>query len=164
MKKIVVYYSISGHTRAVAKRIAAKLRTKAVEIRTEKTYPDDYDVLESLGKKEVEIGYMPKIYPMDVDFSKYDAIIIGMPVWWSTYAPAVKTFLASVKWKGKMVYPFATNGGSLGHTPSDLKKALRGAMVYPPLSVCFDGATQVTPAEAVNHWIAAIAEDGYEDE
>ena len=59
MKKLVVYYSLSGNTRAVAKRIARTLRADLMEIRTVKSYPDDYDVLLSLGQKEIRSGYMP---------------------------------------------------------------------------------------------------------
>ena len=59
MKKLVVFYSLSGNTRAVARRIARSLRADLMEIRTVKTYPDDYDVLLSLGEKEVKAGYMP---------------------------------------------------------------------------------------------------------
>ena len=56
MKKLVVYYSIGGNTRAVAERIARTLHADIVEIRTVKEYPDDYDVLVGLGQKEVESG------------------------------------------------------------------------------------------------------------
>ena len=116
MKKLVVFYSLSGNTRAVARRIARSLRADLMEIRTVKTYPDDYDVLLSLGEKEVKAGYMPQIEALLFDANKYDTVILGTPVWWGTYAPAVKKFLSAIKWKGKKVYPFATNGGELGHT------------------------------------------------
>ena len=135
MKKILVYYSLGGNTRAVAKKIASKLKIKAVELKTLKAYPDDVDVLQSLAKKQTEIGVMPQIAPIKVDFSQYDAIVLGMPVWWRTFAPAVKTFLKSVDWKGKNLYPFATHEGKPGHIVSDLKKAVRGGMLCPMLGV-----------------------------
>ena len=34
MKKILVYYSLGGNTRAVAKKIASKLKIKTVELKT----------------------------------------------------------------------------------------------------------------------------------
>ena len=137
MKKLVVYYSIGGNTRAVAERIARTLHADIVEIRTVKEYPDDYDVLVGLGQKEVESGYLPAIHPLDIDFTRYDAVIIGTPVWWYSFAPAVKKFLSCYRWKGRKIYPFATNGGWLGHTYSDFKKAARGALVAPILNVKF---------------------------
>ena len=53
MKKILVYYSLGGNTRAVAKKIASKLKIKAVELKTLKAYPDDVDVLQRDRKSVV---------------------------------------------------------------------------------------------------------------
>lgn len=156
MKKLVVYYSFGGNTRAVARRIAKQIGAELAEIRTVKSYPDDYDVLISLGKKEVESGYVPQLYPLPVNVREYDTIILGTPVWWYTFAPAVKSFMKSVDWKGKMVYPFATNGGWLGHTPSDFRKALRGAEVGEVLSVKFNEKTMITSENAVDAWAEKI--------
>ncbi len=156
MKKLVVYYTIGGNTRSVALRIARTLRADVAEIKTVKPYPDDYDVLVSLGKKEVESGYLPQIEPIAIDWSKYDTVIVGTPVWWYTYAPAVRTFLKNCSLKGKKVFPFATNGGWLGHTPSDFRKALRGAEVGPVLNVKFEEHKQVTPDSAIKEWLALI--------
>ena len=165
MRKILVYYSLNGNTRSVAKRVAQKLKIKSVELKTLKAYPDDVDVLLSLAKKQTEIGVMPQIAPTKVDFSQYDAVILGMPVWWRTFAPAVKSFLKSVDWKGKTLYPFATNEGTLGHVGSDLKKAARGAMICPVLSVEFDEeGNRLTQQSVIDNWIAGVAEDGYEEE
>ena len=83
-------------------------------------------------------------------------MIIGTPVWWYSFAPAVKTFLSSNNWKEKKVYPFATNGGWLGHTPSDFRKALRGAEVGPVLSVKFEEHTQITPDSEIKAWLAQL--------
>ena len=156
MKKLVVYYSISGNTRAVAKRIARALKADLAEIHTVRAYPDDHDVLLGLGKKEVTSGFIPQIVPLSVGLDKYDTIILGTPVWWSSFAPAVKTLLKNAKLEGKRVYPFATNGGTLGHTPSDLRKAARGAEVAPVLNIKFEGNLQITPEDAIKEWMAQI--------
>ncbi len=156
MKKLLVYYSFGGNTRTVARRIAKQVGADLAEIRTVKNYPDDYDVLVSLGKKEVESGYVPQLYPLPVNAQEYDTVIIGTPVWWYTFAPAVKSFLKTVDWKGKSVYPFATNGGWLGHTPSDFRKALKGAKVGDVLSIKFDEKTMLTPAGAIDAWAETI--------
>ena len=156
MKKLVVFYSLSGNTRAVARRIARALRADLLEIRTVKTYPDDYDVLLSLGEKEVKAGYMPQLEPLPIDANKYETILLGTPVWWSSFAPAVKKFLSLIKWKGKKVFPFATHGGDLGHTPSDLRKAMRGAAVAPVFDIRFENGTQLTPMEEIDAWLSTI--------
>ncbi len=156
MKKLVVYYSLGGNTRAVARKIAQALKADILEIRTVKSYPDDYDVLLGLAKREVNTGYIPQLAPYRVDFSKYDAVLIGTPVWWYSFAPAVKSFMTGKKWNGMKVFPFATNGGWLGHTPSDFRKALRGAEVGPVLNVKFEDNKQVTPESDIKEWLSLI--------
>ena len=156
MKKLVVYYSFGGNTRAVARKIAKALDADIAEIRTTKTYPDDMDVLLGLAKREVETECIPPIYNLAVDAQAYDTIILGTPVWWYTYAPAVKTFMKSIKWSGKKVYLFATSGGKLGHTPSDFRKALRGANVAPIFNVIHKDKVQETPEYQLNAWISTI--------
>ncbi len=59
MKTLVAYYSLGGNTKSVAERVARSLRSDVIEIKTVKEYPDDYDVLLSLGEKEVASGYIP---------------------------------------------------------------------------------------------------------
>ncbi len=160
MKSLVIYYSIGGNTRAVAEKIADRLSADLLELQTEKSYPDDYDMLVSLGKREVESGYLPQLKAFSADYEKYDCIVIGTPVWWYTYAPAVRTYLGqnAEKLKGKRVYPFATNGGWLGHTPSDFRRALKRSFVGRVLSVKFDGEMQVTPNLAIDEWIGEMGE------
>ncbi len=156
MKKLIVFYSLGGNTRALARKIAQTLKADVLEIKTVKTYPDDFDVLLGLGQREVATGYIPQLKPYRIDFSKYDGVLIGTPVWWSSFAPAIKSFISSNKWKGVKVYPFATNEGTLGHTPSDFRKALRGATVAPVLNVKFEGGVMATPESDIKEWLALI--------
>lgn len=159
MKILVVYYSLTGNTRAVCRRIARQLKADVLEVRTVKTYPDDIDVLLGLGQQEVKTGYIPQLQPYKVDLDKYDAVLLGSPVWWSTFAPAMKSFLKGKDWKDRKVFPIATNGGTLGHTPSDFRKALKGANVAPVLSVRFgDDRVQETPESEIKEWLALVTE------
>ena len=156
MKTLVAYYSLGGNTKAVAERVARSLRSDVIEIKTVKEYPDDYDVLLSLAEKEVSSGYIPALRPVEIDWDKYDAILLGSPVWWSSFAPAMKKFLSNNSWKGRVVYPFVTNDGKIGRVIGDFKKALRGAYVGPILNVKFEDNNQVTPDLVSKDWVAGI--------
>ena len=68
-------------------------------------------------------GYCPEIKPLNIDLGKYDEVILGTPVWWYTFAPAMHTFLKKNDLSGKTIYPFATNGGWIGHTFKDFANA-----------------------------------------
>lgn len=156
MKTLVAYYSLGGNTKGVAERIARALRSDVIEIKTIKEYPDDYDVLLSLGEKEVASGYIPALRPVEIEWDKYDAILLGTPVWWGTFAPAVKKFMSLYDWNGRVVYPFVTNDGTIGRIVGDLRKALRGATIGSILNVKFEANEQTTPDLTIKDWLSLI--------
>ena len=163
MKTLVAYYSLGGNTKKIAEKVARSLRADVIEIKTVKDYPDDYDVLLSLAEKEVASGYIPALRPVEIDWDKYDAVLVGSPVWCGTYAPAMRRFLETYKWKGRVVYPFTTHGGSLGRVIGDYKKGLRGAFVGPMLNVKFEDNEQLTPDLAVKEWVSVIKDGRIKD-
>ena len=69
---------------------------------------------------------------------------------------AMHSCLKQTDLTGKIVYPFATNGGWLGHTLKDFEKACKGAIVKPGLGVRFDESTLRTPEKEIRTWIKAI--------
>lgn len=161
MKNIVVYYSLTGNTRQIAKDIAKKLKCKIVEIKTIKEYPSDYDELRAVGKQESIDKVEPEIKPLEVDFSKYDNIIIGSPVWRYTYAPAVRTFLHSYKdqFKYKRLFPFATYDKQLGHIFEDINREnVRTSIVKIGFEFQYeeDSSTLITPLQDVDKFIEYI--------
>lgn len=156
MKSIVVYYSYGGNTKRIAQKIQEFLETDVVEIKTVHPYTGSYDDVVEQGHQEVNQGFMPEIEPLEIDFSQYDVIVIGTPVWWYTFAPAVKTFLNSADFSGKEIYPFATNGGWIGHTFQDFQDACNKAKVHQGLNVRFNENMQLTSEEAIQKWTNEI--------
>ena len=124
-----------------------------IEIKTAKDYAGTYNEIVDHGQKEVNSGYMPELRPFDKDFSTYDTVYLGTPVWWYTYAPAVKTLLNDNLFDGKKIYPFATNGGWIGHTFEDIKKACPNSDVQKGINIRFDEARLVTKKEEIMNWI-----------
>ena len=159
LKTLLLYYSYGGNTRAVAQRVQAALNCDAAEIETATPYPADYDAVVDLGQREVNAGFEPELKPLACDPADYDAVILGTPVWWYTFAPAVKTVLSAVDWAGKTVYPFATNGGWIGHTFRDVEKACTGATVQKGMTIRFDGNTLRTSEADIDRWIKTMKEE-----
>lgn len=153
MKSIVIYYSYGGNTRRIADMIQKEAGCDVVEIKTVRPYTGNYDAVVDQGKREVESGFMPEIEPVNVDLSGYDTVILGTPVWWYTFAPAMKTFLHDTDLSGKTVYPFATNGGWIGHTFKDFGKECQGAKVQPGCNIRFNEEMLLTPEEEIVKWI-----------
>lgn len=153
MKALTVIYSHSGNTRKIAEMIQKKLGGDIAEIKLKTPYTGSYNSIVEQGKREVESGFSPAIEPLGVELSKYDTVFLGTPVWWYTFAPAMKTFLEENDLSGKTVYPFATNGGWLGHTFEDFKKACPGADVKKGLNVYFSSSTLKTKQKEIDSWI-----------
>lgn len=156
MKAIVIYYSYSGNTRCVAEKIGKAIGADLVEIRTVKPYTGSYNDVVNQGQREVNSGFLPKIQPIDLDLRQYDTVVLGTPVWWYTFAPAMNSFLHSIDLSGKAVYPFATNGGWIGHTFKDFKTICKGAKVQDGLNIRFNEDKQLTSDMDIQKWIQPI--------
>ena len=152
MKKLLVYYSLSGNTAKIAKKIAEKAGCDIAEIKTKVPYTGDYNSIVSQGEDEVNSGFMPEILPLEKNPADYNEIILGTPVWWYTFAPAVKTFLSQTDFSGKQVFPYATNGGWIGHTFKDVERACKNATVGKGLNIRFNGSSMQTSEKEIDKW------------
>lgn len=110
MKTLVVYYSRDGHTKIVAKEMAAALAADIEEIRELKSRKGIFGWLlaghDASRKKPTEIA------TFNTDPNGYDLVIIGTPVWAFTMTPAIRTWLTKYGKNLKNVAFFATMGGS----------------------------------------------------
>ena len=135
-KMLVLYYSQTGNTKAVAEAIANKLGADIEEITMVNPYDPDFQATIDRCKKDQEQGILPEIQPVKADIANYDVIFLGFPVWFGTYAPPVTTFLNSADFSGKKIVPFCTFGsGGLESSVKDLAVAEPGAEILPGYGV-----------------------------
>ena len=92
MKTAVVYYSMSGNTKSVAEKIAELTGAELIELRPVKEYPSEGFRKFIWGGKSAVMGEKPKLQHYAFDGS-YDRIIFGTPVWASSFAPPIRTFI-----------------------------------------------------------------------
>ena len=156
MKPLVIYYSYRGNTKSIVDMIQKKIDADVLRIETVVPYGSNYNQVVNQGQDEVNRGYCPKLKPVDINLAQYDTIILGTPVWWYTFAPAIHTFLNEQNFEGKTVYPFATNGGWIGHTFKDFENGCKGADVKAGLNVRFDQSTLRTAKKDIESWIDKI--------
>ena len=129
-KMLVLYYSQTSNTKAVADEIAGRLGADVEEIVAVNPYDGDFQATIERCLKERESGEIPEIQPLEADLSAYDVIFLGYPVWFGTYAPPVITLLKQLDLSGKKIVPFCTFGsGGLDSSVRDLKAAQPGAEV-----------------------------------
>jgi hypothetical protein len=91
---LIVYYSRSGNTRAIANLIHQEVGGTIHEIQPEVPYPSSYNAAVDQAKKEIPAGYRPALRSTLAQVESYDTIFVGSPNWWNTIAPPVATFLS----------------------------------------------------------------------
>ena len=135
-KMLVLYYSQTGNTKAVAEEIATKLGADIEEIVMVNPYDPDFQATIDRCMKEREQGIIPEIQPVKADIAAYDVIFLGFPVWFGTYAPPVQKFLLGADLSGKKIVPFCTFGsGGLESSVNDLKQAAPNSEIMPGYGV-----------------------------
>lgn len=155
-KSLIVYYSYTGNTKKIAEEIQRETGADIVRIDTVIPYSSNYDVVVTQGQEEVNSNYKPEIKEIDINIEDYDTIILGTPVWWYTFAPAINTFLSKYNMDNKEIVPFVTNGGWLGHTIKDIKEMCPNAKVENEINIEFSGSDLSTSKDKINIWINSL--------
>ena len=135
-KVLVLYYSQTSNTKAVADEIATRLGADTEEIVAVNPYDGDFQATIGRCLQEREAGILPEINPLAANLADYDVICLGYPVWFGTFAPPVITLLGQIDLAGKKVVPFCTFGsGGLESSIADLKARQPEADILPGYGV-----------------------------
>ena len=119
-----------GNTAKVAKVIAEDTGADLFQIEPVVAYPEGYEDTKVISTRERDNDERPEIQPYDLDWDAYDTIYLGYPIWYGGMPMIMYTFIESMDWSGKTVYPFDTHGGSgLANTVSELRQMCVGATV-----------------------------------
>lgn len=95
MKTLIVYYSMGGFTKSIAKKLAEKTGADLLGLHPVKAYPDSGAKRFLVGGRAAIAGEEPKLQPYTFNAEKYGRIVICSPVWASTFTPPVKSFLSA---------------------------------------------------------------------
>lgn len=158
-KTLVLYYSQTGTTKAVADEIRNELGADIDSIVPVISYGYDYDATIERWRKEKEDSIKVAIKPLSLNVNDYDTIFLGFPIWGGSYASPVETWLADNKLEGKTIITFATfgSGGIEGATSS--------VAAQEPASKVVEGygvrAARLSKSSAeINRW---LIEKGYKN-
>ncbi len=132
-KTLVAYFSASGTTAALAKKLAEGLGADIWEIRPEAPYTEA-DLKwtnplarcnrEKLGNKDVPVAGTVE------DWANYERVYLGFPIWYYCAPNVVNSFCKGYDWTGKQIVLFATSGGSgLGKTAEKLLPYVKGGRI-----------------------------------
>jgi len=109
MNCLIAYYTRTGNTEKVAKKIAEK-------------FDADLEKIIDMKKRTGIIGWiragydaikenLTEIEPIKKDPHNYDLVVLGTPIWAGRATPAIKTYVKSTKDKFKKIAIFTTSGG-----------------------------------------------------
>ena len=111
MKRLVVFYSLSGNTKEAAEEIAGGLGADILQIETVKPMPKGFLTQMLVGGGQVMMNHIPELKPIDKDRNEYDEIILGSPIWNSKGVPAINAFLQDKDAAQKVTSLFFLSGG-----------------------------------------------------
>ena len=135
-KVLVLYYSQSDNTKAVAQEISTALGADLEEIVPLEPYNGTYDETIQRCIREREEEILPNIQPVLADVSAYDVVFIGYPIWFGTCALPMLTCLGEIDLSGKKVVPFCTFGsGGLFSSAADIANRQPEAEMLPGYGV-----------------------------
>ena len=112
---LVVYFSYTGNTKAIALEIAEQTGADVYEITAKDPYTKadtEYDENTRAYKEQHEPEARPEIEGKLPDVSGYNTVYLGYPIWHSEAPKIVYTFFESVDMNSKTIIPFCTSGGS----------------------------------------------------
>ena len=131
MKKLFLYYSLSGNGEVVAQEMSKKCY-ELRKVETVKGLPKVFFFAMMSGGVQAGINKKAKLKEFDQDVSAYDEIVIGSPIWNARFTPAINTVLATVDLKDKKLSFVFYSGSGEG------KKALaRIQKEYPDATYIF---------------------------
>ena len=117
-KTLVVYYSATGSTKAVAETIAQTANADTFEITLVEPYTSaDLDWTDNNSRVSVEHNDESKrnvelTNTTPDNWEQYDTVFVGYPIWWGIAAWPVDGFITANDFTGKTVIPFCTSASS----------------------------------------------------
>ena len=151
---LVVYYSFTGNTAKVAQEIAGQTDGDVYLIETAETY--DMDSIREQLKVQREQGRWPALAEPLPDFSAYDMIFIGMPVWGGDVPPPVVSFLQQADFNGKPVACFYTSGSRPREFMDNFRNYLKTGEIVADMDFKDAHQDRAGLAEAVTNWLKEI--------
>lgn len=126
MKTLVVFYSLEGNTRFLADIIANELEADVLELQPEKEIPKEGFKKYIWGGKSVFFKEKPRLLNHIPNLNEYETLFVGTPIWASSYAPPLATFLTENILQNKKIGLFACHmGGGADKCFSKLSQLLQ---------------------------------------
>ena len=160
-KALVVYFSATGNTKAVAETLAELQGADIFEIVPKQPYTDEdlnyNDRTTRATAEQNDPNVRPAISGSITDFEQYEVVYVGFPIWWGDMPRILYSFFDAYDFSGMTIAPFCTSGGSgLSGTPGTIAELESGATVLDGLHVSDSAADSAE--SSVSQWLADIGQ------
>ena len=116
MNILVTYFSASGVTAKLARRLSDAINTPLYEIKPAVPYTEaDLDWRNEQSRSTIEMqdkNCRPALADTNAPVAGADIIFVGYPVWWYREPSIIDSFLEAYDFTGKKIVLFATSGSS----------------------------------------------------
>lgn len=121
---LVVYFSRTGNTKALAQYAIDYLSADSFEIEAAVPYSDEdiaYYTNCRADQEQADPTVRPEIANQVPNIQQYDMIVLGYPIWHGQAPRIISTFLESYDFSGITILPFCTSQSSpIGSSDKDL--------------------------------------------
>jgi flavodoxin len=134
MKAMIIYYSKTGNTEKLAKRIQKDFHCEMLKVEPEDPYGNYVSSLVRVNKERKNKVPVQSVTPVP-DLSAYDTVFIGYPIWYMNPPEFLSDFISRCSLEGKTVIPFATCGlANVSKTLPAIKRACPKSQVVHPFN------------------------------
>ncbi len=153
----MIYYSLEGNTEFAAQTAAQQADIDLERLIPEKEPPKKGFRKFMWGGRSVVFNETPRLDPLKYSIGDYETVIVGFPVWASSYPPAIATYIKEHPFSGKKVYIIACSaGGSCEKAVNKLKDKLPGNDFCEVLSLRDPAKEKEKSAGLIKNFIAGI--------
>ena len=100
-RTLIVYYSFTGNCRAIVTSLQQQISADVAEVQpadesvdyAANNYAIGDALIDQINNAPDDASSYPEIKPMEIDFSKYNTVIVVAPLWWSHIGAPMQSFL-----------------------------------------------------------------------
>lgn len=100
-RTLIVYYSYTNHTHTIVTELQKLVNADVVRVEPAQkgidyaanNYAIGSALIAAIRENPDDAASYPAIDPVEVDFSSYNTIVVGAPLWWSNMAAPLQTIL-----------------------------------------------------------------------
>lgn len=133
-KTLVVYFSATGTTKAMAEYAAEILNADIYEIVPKQPYTEadlSYYTNSRADQEQNNSDARPEILGNVENMENYDTIILGYPIWHGQAPKIISTFLESYDLSDKTIIPFCTSHSSgIGSSADNLHSLCSDTVIW----------------------------------